>query len=110
MVNNSSFSICLLLFFILLVLTWHLMVIIERQDVLHVSELPPNMGDPKFAASFSPPIRRACEEFPKLAAAIIKMNGLYPEEFNEYREKLENNIFFRYRVHREVQKITATNK
>lgn len=75
-----------------------------------MSELPPHMGDPKFAATFSPPIRRACEEFPKRAAAIIKMNGLYPEEFNEYREKLEHNFFFRFRVHREVQKITASNK
>lgn len=75
-----------------------------------MSELPPNMGDPKFAASYSPPIRKACAEFPKRAAGIIKLNGLYPEEFNEYQSRLEKDFFFRWRVHREVSRITRANR
>jgi hypothetical protein len=83
---------------------------INFQDVLQVSALPVNMDDPKFAASFSPPIRKACSEFPKRAAGIIKLNGLYPEEFNEYHEKLDKNFLFRWRVHREVKRLTKAGQ
>lgn len=75
-----------------------------------MNELPPHMGDPKFASSFSAPIRKACAEFPKRAAGIIKLNGLYPEEFNEFQSRLEKDLFFRWKVHREVSRITKPSR
>jgi hypothetical protein len=72
---------------------------------LQIRELPPRMADPEYLPAMCPTIQKACNEFPDLANQIIRRNGLQVEEFNLLQKKLANNLWFRYRVQRELQKI-----
>jgi hypothetical protein len=72
---------------------------------LQLRELPPRMADPEYLPAMCPTIQKACKEFPQLANQIIRKNGLHVEEFNLLQTKLAKNVWFRYKVERELEKI-----
>lgn len=63
------------------------------------------MADPEFLPAMCPTIQKACKDFPHLANHIIQRNGLHVEEFNLLQEKLSKNMFFRYQIKKEIDKL-----
>lgn len=63
------------------------------------------MADPDYLPAMCPTIQKACKDFPNLANHIIRRNGLHVEEFNLLQEKLAKNIFFRYKIQKEIENL-----
>lgn len=80
---------------------------LSLQTTLRVRDLPDNICDPDLQSSFAPPIRRACAEFPLIAEKVMQRNGLGAEEFNELQHKLDRNMWFRFKVQREIKKLKS---
>ena len=68
------------------------------------------MCDTSVVAAMSKQIQNACQEFPKAAAQIALQYGLESQDFNDLEEKMRKDSLFRYRVKREVVKVSKTKK
>ena len=53
----------------------------------------------------APIIQRSCHEFPLIVTEIIERNGLHVEEFNSMQKKLQQNLFFRFQVMKELERL-----
>ncbi|KAG5176279.1 hypothetical protein JKP88DRAFT_265446 [Tribonema minus] len=74
-------------------------------ETLEVDELPQGLCMTRMARVSSPIVRRACEQFPLQAAAVVRANGLRTEEFNRLLQRAQKNLVYRYRVLRLVHKL-----
>lgn len=75
------------------------------QDELKIRELPARMSDPDLQPALSPVIVKANNDFPKIVTQIITAYGMSIEDFNNFHEKLDKNVIFRYKVQSEIKKI-----
>ena len=79
-------------------------------QALETETLPAGMCRPAMLRVASPVVRRSCEHFPAAAAALVRANGLRPEEFDRLRQRCEKNPLYRFSVLQAVRKLNEAEE
>jgi hypothetical protein len=55
-------------------------------------------------------VQVACQIFPSVVSKVINYYGIPNETFDQLFEKHESDIIYRYRVHREINRIEKSKR
>ena len=81
-----------------------------NQNDLGISVLPERMCDPDVRPVMCKQVQVACQVFPTIITKVVEYYDLSPEKFDELYSRHTNNPVYRFRVHREIEKIEKLKK